>query len=381
MATYSKGMPGELSEIRDFINMVFSMHRTPHDFGSLLPKLYEDGRSTEKFHYLARENGKLKAVICVLPFFLKHGELTLPCTAIGSVSVHPCSRGKGYMKDLMTWMKEDMGRQGIALSVLDGRRQRYQYFGYEPGGQNLEFQLIPDNFRHCSGLFSSFPISLQAVGKEDTGLLAQCLRLHQTQTVYAQRDETDFHQICRSWNNTLYAVLEGNTVKGCLCASKDHIYELVLENEEQLFSCLNAYMEQSATEQLILHVPSWHSERIRCISSFCERFSIHQEANFCIPDYKSVLSFFLNVKATQHSLTDGSLVIRPGEQPPLRITVQNGAVEVREDKESPCVELSSGDAVNLLFSPGAYLPCGLPSLPASVNWFPLPLSLSQMDKC
>ena len=31
--------PGELPEILDFINMVFSMHRAPHNFRTLLPKL------------------------------------------------------------------------------------------------------------------------------------------------------------------------------------------------------------------------------------------------------------------------------------------------------------------------------------------------------
>ncbi len=39
MTVYCKGQPGELPEILDFINMVFSMHRAPHNFRTLLPKL------------------------------------------------------------------------------------------------------------------------------------------------------------------------------------------------------------------------------------------------------------------------------------------------------------------------------------------------------
>ena len=37
MTVYCKGQPGELPEILDFINMVFSMHRVPHNFRTLLP--------------------------------------------------------------------------------------------------------------------------------------------------------------------------------------------------------------------------------------------------------------------------------------------------------------------------------------------------------
>ena len=44
--TYTRGKPDELGEIRDFINMVFSMHTRPHDFARMLPKLYADDAAT-----------------------------------------------------------------------------------------------------------------------------------------------------------------------------------------------------------------------------------------------------------------------------------------------------------------------------------------------
>ena len=63
MTVYCKGQPGELPEILDFINMVFSMHRAPHNFRTLLPKLYGADRQTEWCHYLAKEDGKISAVV------------------------------------------------------------------------------------------------------------------------------------------------------------------------------------------------------------------------------------------------------------------------------------------------------------------------------
>ena len=148
--TYTRGKPGELDEIRDFANMVFSMHTRPHDFARMLPKLYADGSATEGEHYLVREDGRLVAAVCAHPFTLVCRDRTLPCAAIGSVSVHPYVRGKGYMRKLMTTAVADMAQNGIALSVLDGRRHRYAYFGYEPAGLRAEYTITPDNLRHMA---------------------------------------------------------------------------------------------------------------------------------------------------------------------------------------------------------------------------------------
>ena len=148
--TYTRGKPGELDEIRDFANMAFSMHTRPHDFARMLPKLYADGSATEGEHYLVREDGRLVAAVCAHPFTLACRDRTLPCAAIGSVSVHPYVRGKGYMRKLMTTAVADMAQNGIALSVLDGRRHRYAYFGYEPAGLRAEYNITPDNLRHMA---------------------------------------------------------------------------------------------------------------------------------------------------------------------------------------------------------------------------------------
>ena len=177
MTVYCKGQPGELPEILDFINMVFSMHRAPHNFRTLLPKLYGADRQTEWCHYLAKEDGKISAVVCVLPITLEHGGHTITCATVGSVSVHPYSRGKGYMKQLMAMAAEDMERQGITLSILDGRRHRYQYYGYEPGGHYLEYRFNEDNFRHCAARYPDTPLTLRPVAAGDTERIGELSRM------------------------------------------------------------------------------------------------------------------------------------------------------------------------------------------------------------
>lgn len=399
MTVYCKGQPGELPEILDFINMVFSMHRVPHNFRTLLPKLYGADRQTEWCHYLAKEDGKISAVVCVLPITLKHGSHTITCATVGSVSVHPYSRGKGYMKRLMAMAAEDMERQGIILSILDGRRHRYQYYGYEPGGYGLEYHFIDDNFRHCASRYPSLPIVLRPVGPGDTELTGNLSRMYSSLPVHTIRSDQDFTDICASWGSKLYAVLlekdafpdgtaetekdaeTAGTVAGYICGTKDHVYELVLTDEALLFSTLKAWSALHGGESFTLSVPSYNTERIRGVSGFYERFSVREEDNYRIYNYSEAIRFFLSIKSETEPLADGRLVLRIGGRPAFAVAVSSGVITAEPCDDAPDLCLTDVEAVDLLFSPASLYGRDPDSPLFSVNWFPLPLSVSHLDKC
>lgn len=129
-----KGCAGELPDILDFANYVFSQSSQPHDFRRLLPKLYGENSGSEGYHYLVREDGRIRAMVCAMPLSLLVAGKPLRAAGIGTVSVHPYARGKGYMKALMNRAMEDLKTQGYAMAFLGGMRQRYEYFGFTPTG-------------------------------------------------------------------------------------------------------------------------------------------------------------------------------------------------------------------------------------------------------
>lgn len=411
MTVYCKGQPGELPEILDFINMVFSMHRAPHNFRTLLPKLYGADRQTEWCHYLAKEDGKISAVVCVLPITLEHGGHTITCATVGSVSVHPYSRGKGYMKQLMAMAAEDMERQGITLSILDGRRHRYQYYGYEPGGHYLEYRFNEDNFRHCAARYPDTPLTLRPVAAGDTERIGELSRMYSELPVHTVRSVQDFFDICISWGSDLYAVELEKTVNpadspvlqkipettstsdpqksaqptapaaGYICGTKDHVYELVLSDETLLFPTLKAWSALHGCESFTLAVPSYDRERIRGVSGFYERFSVREEDNYRIFNYSDAIRFFLSIKSETEPLTDGRLALKIGGRPTLAIAVSSGVITIEPCCDTPNLCLSDVEAVDLLFSPASFYGRDPSSPLFSVNWFPLPLSVSHLDKC
>lgn len=67
MTEFCTGKAGDREDIIDFINMVFSMTGRAHNFKALLPKLYGDALDTSGFHFLAKEDGKIKAVVGLFP--------------------------------------------------------------------------------------------------------------------------------------------------------------------------------------------------------------------------------------------------------------------------------------------------------------------------
>lgn len=381
MTTYSKGQPGELPEILDFINMVFSMHRAPHNFCTLLPKLYGKGKQTEPFHYLAKEDGKICAVVCVLPITLAHGGHTITCATVGSVSVHPYSRGKGYMKQLMAMAVEDMEKDGFTLSILSGRRHRYQYYGYEPGGHLLEYQFIADNFRHCAARYPEYILSLSPVDVRNAALIEELNRRYQEQSVHTFRREHDFFDICSSWNSSLYIIECKGETAGYVCGTKDRIYELVLKDESLLFSALRAWFTYHSCERLSLSLPAYDTARIRGVSGFYEHFSVREEDNYRIFNYGEAISFFLSVKAGMEPLSDGRLVIKIGEEEGLVIEVSSGNIAVGPCSDVPDICITDIEAIDLLFSPASLYGRDPFSPLSAVNWFPLPLSVSHLDKC
>ena len=64
-----------------------------------------------------------------------------------------CTRGTRTRlhEGLYAYGSTDMVRDGIALSTLGGRRQRYRYFGYEKAGICYTFAVNADNLRHTLG--------------------------------------------------------------------------------------------------------------------------------------------------------------------------------------------------------------------------------------
>lgn len=384
MVIYRKAIPDDFPNILNFINMVFSMSHCPHDFRQLLPKLYEKGEEEKSIHYLALENEEIKACVCVLPITLCCENKTITCATVGSVSVHPYSRGKGYMRKLMHIAIEDMKKSNISMSTLSGLRNRYQYYGYEKGGFVFQYCFTPDNFRHCREKFPKRKITLCQIQDTENPLLTEIQAIQENQILFAKKNPSDFLAIMKSWNAKLYGILENQMCKGYVALQGNQILEMRLTDKVLLFASLEECLKESGSKELFLRILPYDTYLLKECTQLFESFTIALDDNYMIFDYPKVLDFFLNVKSKYTSLNSGSWDFTIKGHGTFQIQVDNGVPSITQLKDlegKSSVNFSSFESILALFAPNCGMGLLETKLPENCNWFPLPLALSPFDKC
>lgn len=379
MLELRKGKVGELLEIIDFINMVFSMDHKPHNFKKLLPKLYGKDVHTEEQHYLAIEDGKIKAVVCVVPLIIRNKEKQLICATIGNVAVHPYSRGKGYMQKVMKIVIEDIQKQGMDFSYLSGQRQRYAYYGYEKSGILYKYRVHGANFRHCEKEIKSANISIEKVQEENKNL-EKIKYFHQKQLVFAERKSEKFLDICKSWYGNLYEIHENKECIGYLCASQNNIFECILNDDLKTGIVLKRYSERMKCDELIINVAPFEASKCEYFSKICEEWEVSADGNYLFFNLKKVLDFYLNIKAEQEILEDGEMVLEVENEKPLLIQIVGNKIKVELTDQSVDYTISKAQVAKILFSLEPVF--GVEKeIREKYHWFPLPLALNEVDKC
>lgn len=379
---FLKAKKEDFKEIVDFINYIFRNEGEDIYFESFLPKLYKEEYNTFKDHYLVKENKKIKAVVGAFPIELKVLEnLPLKVVGIGSVSVHPDSRGKGYMKRLMNMALEDMKNQGVNISFLSGSRQRYEYFGYTPSGQSLSYKIEDENVKHFLRKYINEDITFEEVISNDLEFIDKAYEIYNKKEVKIIREKSKFLNTLKSWGLKVYAIKSKEKFLGYLSGNeeKDYISELIVE-EEDFISVLATYMEFNKSKNINLELPIWEKKKIRALNRFSEKVVLKNCTQFNILNYKDVIKVLLEFKGSYTKLKDGSISFSSLNEEGFEIRVKNNKVEVNNFNGKADIELEALEKTQLFFSPfGSYLNEDESLKDIIDSWFPIPLFIGTVD--
>ena len=277
----------EKDEIIEFIDYVFSKAHRPHDFASLLPKLYGEHGDGAAHHFVVREEGKLAATVLVYPVSMHIGEKTLMTLGVGSVSTHPRSRGRGYMQLLMDAVDARARETGAAFAVLGGQRQRYQYFGFDQGGYQLHGKFTPDNARHA---LRAVDAAEYDVAPMTQAYVPQAAALLERQPCFCARSEEAYLDILRSWNNEPFVLLRAGRPVGFGALRRNagscHMAELLLEDEADFSAALKLLSGRYGT--LTVCAAPWERQRAKWLASVCEEAAVQPNHQFKFYDEEQV---------------------------------------------------------------------------------------------
>lgn len=376
---YLKANENDYEELLDFINYVFSHSGDGTDFLKLLPKLYKKNDKI-KYHHIIKVDNRIKAVVGAFPLTLSVLDEKISVAGIGSVSAHPYSKGKGYMKELMNESIEEMKRDKIDISVLSGYRQRYEYFGYEPCGQQITFNILDVNINYKRNEVIDERISLKLLDENDNTMVEKAYELHSKKSVKIVREKDEFLDILKSWNCSIYSVFKSEKFIGYIAANNGFIDEIVLENNSDLNLAIASYIKTFKQNEVNLRLPVYEIEKISELMKICENYSITKNNNFRIFNYEKVVRIMLKLKATYSKLEDGEYNISIINYGVLKIKVHKNNVEVKKVQEEANIELNELEAMEFLFSPIKPYFNFNNEVPNFLNsWLPLPLYIEGLD--
>lgn len=401
MVQYCRANTEDREDLIDFINMVFSQSSEPHDFKKLLPKLYADDEDKTDCHYIVKENGKIKAVVGVFPTVLKSGGQTLKLGQLGSVSVHPYARGKGYMKGLMNYAIDRSKADGYDALILGGLKNRYQYFGFQPTEILMKYRFIYENIRHQFSEIKGL-ISLEKITSQASPWLGKAKALYDSREIKIDRGSTDyFYKVLSSWGNDIYAVVKDGNFAGYLTIGENStlLREIGLLNNRDLPEVLKVLFEQRNIEILTVLCPAYDREKCELLGKYSEAFSAVPGHSWHIFNFGKVLKVFMDIKNKCEPLDFGELIAEvrkyDGSTEICRICVDGNGIHAGKpdgttaaDAEAVCkdggevLSVSQLDAQEAFFSEACrYRDYGREGGIKYKNWFPLPLYTEENDAC
>ncbi len=369
---YLVAAPADHDDCLDFGNFVFSQAHAPHDFKALLPKVYGDSVccTVEARHFIARRDGRIRAMVACLPTVMHYLDRQLSIGFVGTVSVHPYSRGEGHMKRLMADMLADAKAQGYDMLALGGQRQRYGYFGFTAGGIGLSFTVTSTNLRHCAADLDVSDVAFSDLTEERPSEVDFAHALSQSRSVVGERSRERFLDVVHSWKSRCRLVRIGSEMVGYVMGE---IREIVLTDEELLPKVLKALFAEAGLNGVEIVAAPCEVQRIRVLSGICECCRIGTVEMVNILNWSKVLETLLALKASYQPLLDGCAVLSiDGEV--FTIRVENNVPSVTCGGE-PELSLSKLEAENMFFGVESMVVAN----PLLKNWLPLPFYMPSAD--
>lgn len=365
------------ADVIDFINYVFSQAAVPHDFKTLIPKVYADGRGYDEIHAIVLEDQRVRGVVGQYPVHVTYAGEKLNIGYIGSVSTYKYTRGSGYMKKMMAMQAERAREIGIDVMLLGGQRQRYEYYGFSPCGDMYTYRIGEANIRHGLKNINAAGVNWKRFADASKAEIDAAYEIYLTQPITGARPREDFDICMRSWYMEPYVILDGQTVVGYLNASgKDSFGELVLTDSSFAPKFIKAWCNVYGQNKLSVSVPGYDSKLNRAIAWFAEGYSRSNCTHACIVNLKNVLKACLALKKETDKLSDGKVVLQMNDDTPVCAKVENGEISVYETDETPDASLDQLSLQQLIFASNRFM---APDIELPVDWFPLPIFLYNAD--
>jgi len=376
----------DADEALDFLNLVFSMAKYPHNFKKSLPKIWEGDLSGVERHMAIRTDGRIKAIVGVYPLPVDVAGEKLLFATMGNVASHPLENGRGYMSCLLDEAMKELDRMDVDGARLGGLRQRYVRYGYEPAGSQYQFTLTAHNLKNFYKGMPCKDIVFTKIAPEDTDTLLWCKSLFEKESMWVDRKGAlTFYNSVTAWENIPHiATLNGEKI-GYITVSPDktRVNEICALSTEDILSILRAWLETNRFDRISLPVDPYRADLARALQPICEDWNITMPSRFYIRRFDRVANAFMKLKSSITPLAEGSAVINIESFGSIRLFNENGKTGAEKTELAPDLTMNPLEAFRFHFYPlPPYCTSSLPADKAGMltSWLPLPLGWNTLDR-
>ena len=249
-----KCVNGEMSRIIKVANAAFKPDRPKgYSFRYSVPHIYNNKKTDYSNIHFVAENDKKEFVSIggnlIQNIQLKNEEYKF--SFIGTIGTIPQYRHQGLMSQIVQEINNENIDNSVVFSILSGKRNRYQNFGYEHAGFQCLYTLDKQQENYLS---TNKNISVKKFKNKDLDTLYQIYTDNQKFTL---RNKDNFVIYLNNHKNKLYTIFDKSTIIGYLAIKGTTITEINLINNNYLENIL-AYI---LTKNLVKYETNDHNDK------------------------------------------------------------------------------------------------------------------------
>ena len=335
---------GELDEIIDVANKSFIPVRYEgFDFRERMPKIYAANKDFSDMHFAVLEDEKMKAIAGNLISKVTLNNKEYPYSIVGTVSTLPSESNKGYMALLMKEIEKENIDKGIVFSMLTGKRQRYNRYGYERSGQRIIYQVNTHYYKHNEVNGS---LVIRAYEEVD---LNEIFNIYQKTQPMVLRNKDSFILDLRISNSYIYTILENDKVIGYFAIgdSLECIHELSLVDMDKLPIVMKEILKALNKEEIDVLVNPLNVQLCNSLEVICEGKRIEEEIMWKVYKWIPFIEMCLELNKNSKVFVDIKEVYRVDDLV-VEIEVKDNRFLVQETNKKPIREFTSLEFIRFI---------------------------------
>lgn len=359
----------------------FDKSENENSFLKMLPKLYKEKHNPTGNNFIVKNGERVEAAVGLYYHNVTVGDEEILFAGIGNVGVIEEARGKGYMQECMQMALDDMLEKRPVICELGGQRQRYGYFSFEIGAQQLYFSINVACLKHLYGKDAKTDVEIKRLEEDNIEILEKINALTQKSIFHYDRKIEDLYDTLISWNNLVHYIEKDGEFLGYAVSNEDMncIVEMRLVDYSYIRDFLVAFFGMCKQYTVRFKCPPFEQELADTLDGICDEKSVSENGKYTVLDYETAIRVFLKAKSKICVLADGKKVVKingvAGVEN-IKIEVENNEVNVCATDEECDICFEHKDAVRIMFG----MSNKLSRCPVEfASWFPLPLYTEDPD--